>query len=97
MTGRESNAGDTGAERVLGRRLIGWALGAGGAGVILFELAALISSAVGGGPEGTEQGAVWTILLMILVTFLTLGGFGWGLYRAIRGDDAPPEPGAGDA
>lgn len=83
MTRRESEPDDS----VLDRRLIGWALGGGGAVVVLYELAALLASAIGG-PEGMERGAVWTILLMIVVTFLTIGGIGWGLYSALRDGDS---------
>lgn len=87
MTPREDESDDT----VLRRRSIGWALALGGAAVVLYELAALLASALGG-PEGMERGAVWTILLMILVTFLTIGGIGWGLYSAVRERDRGSGP-----
>lgn len=71
----------------LARRRIGWALAVGAAAVVLYEVGALVASAVGGA-GGMDRGAVWTILLMIFVTFGTVGGIGWGLYRTLRDRDA---------
>lgn len=85
MTRRNDGTEDHG-DGVLDRRRVGWALAVGGTAIVLYELVALVRSALAG-PEGMERGAVWTILLMILVTFLTVGGIGWGLYRAVRGRD----------
>ncbi len=85
MTSRNEDSEDAGGD-VLSRRRVGWALALGGAAIVLYELVALVRSAFGG-PEGMERGAVWTILLMILVTFLTIAGIGWGLYRAVRDRD----------
>lgn len=65
------------------RRRVGTALALGGAAVVVYELAALVLSAVRG-PGGLDRGAVWTIVLMILVTFATIGGIGWGIYRLLR-------------
>lgn len=69
---------------------MGWALALGGAAIVVYELVALVGSAIGG-PEGMERGAVWTILLMIVVTFSTVAGIGWGLYRAVRDHDRTPD------
>lgn len=71
----------------LDRRRLGWALALGAAAVVLYEVGALVASALGG-PGGMDRGAVWTILLMIFVTFGTVGGIGWGLYRTLRDRDA---------
>lgn len=90
MTRRETDPDDAEAGGVLDRRRVGWALAVGATVVVLYELAALLASALGGN-GGMERGAVWTILLMILVTFLTVGGIGWGLYRAVRDRDVPPD------
>lgn len=86
MTSRRPDSDEPGGNGVLDRRRVGWALVLGGTAIVLYELAALVRSAVAG-PEGMERGAVWTILLMILVTFLTVAGIGWGLYRAVRDRD----------
>lgn len=86
MTSRREGSDDAGGDDVLARRRVGWALALGATAVVLYELVALVASALSG-PEGMERGAVWTILLMILVTFLTVGGIGWGLYRAVRDRD----------
>lgn len=86
MTRRESGPDD--GDGMLDRRRVGWTLAVGGAVIVLFEIGVLLASALGG-PGGMERGAVWTILLMIFVTFLTVGGIGWGLYRAIRDRDRP--------
>jgi hypothetical protein len=86
MTSRRERPEDAGGDNVLARRRVGWALALGGAAIVLYELVALVGSALAG-PEGMDRGAVWTILLMILVTFLTVGGIGWGLYRTIRDRD----------
>lgn len=94
MTPSETDP-DHGGDGVLDRRRVGWALALGGAAIVLYELVALVRSGIAG-PGGMERGAVWTILLMILVTFLTVAGIGWGLYRAIRDRDRtrePPDPG----
>lgn len=90
MRSRETKSDDDGGDGVLDRRRVGWALALGGAAIVLYELVALVGSAIGG-PEGMERGAVWTMLLMILVTFLTVAGIGWGLYRAVRDRDETPD------
>ena len=72
------------------RKGLGAGLAVGAVIVVLYELWALVRFLVAG-EGGLERGAVWTILLMIAVTFLTVGGIGWGLYRAFvagRDDDA---------
>lgn len=66
------------------RRGLGVGLGVGATIVVFYEVWALVRF-LAGGEGGLERGAVWTILLMIAVTFLTVGGIGWGLYRAIAG------------
>lgn len=90
MTGRETDPEDAGGDGVLDRRRVGWALALGATAIVLYELAALLGSAIGGA-EGMERGAVWTMLLMILVTFSTVAGIGWGLYRAVRDRDRTPD------
>lgn len=65
------------------RRRLGAALAVGAALVVLVELASLVR-ALAGESDPLESGALWTILLMILVTFGTVAAIGWGLYLAIR-------------
>lgn len=96
MTSRRSDPDQDAGGDVLDRRRVGWALALGGAAIVLYELAALVYSAIAG-PEGMERGAVWTILLMILVTFFTVAGIGWGLYRAIRDGDRTQGPPGSDS
>lgn len=76
-------AGDREASRPDRRRLLGWVLAVGAVLVVLVELVNLVR-ALAGDADPLETGALWTILLMILVTFGTVGAIGWGLYRAIR-------------
>lgn len=84
--------GDREATRPDRRRLLGWVLAVGAVVVVLVELASLVR-ALAGGADPLETGALWTILLMILVTFGTVGAIGWGLFRAIRdGSGEGPEP-----
>lgn len=68
------------------RRRLGLALAIGAALVVLVELVSLVI-ALAGEVEPTEIGALWAILLMILVTFGTIGGIGWGLYRDTTSGD----------
>lgn len=69
------------------RRRLGLALAVGATTVVLVELVSLVI-ALAAEPDPTEIGALWAILLMILVTFATIGAIGWGLYRgAVQGDD----------
>lgn len=77
------------------RKGLGAGLAVGATVVVLYELWALVRF-LAGGEAGLERGAVWTILLMIAVTFLTVGGIGWGFYRAFaaRRDDDGPRGGA---
>lgn len=71
------------------RRRLGLALAVGATAVVLVELVSLVI-ALAGEPDPTEIGALWAILLMILVTFATIGAIGWGLYRgAERGGEGP--------
>lgn len=91
MTRQETEPTEGDGGGVLDRRRVGWSLAAGAALVVLYELAALLASALGGG-GGMDRAAVWVILLMILVTFLTVAGIGWGLYRAIRDRDRRSGP-----
>lgn len=67
----------------LDRPRLGRALAVGSAVIVLLVLASLVAIVLGP-VAGMERGALWTILLMILVTFLTVGGIGWGLYRTLR-------------
>lgn len=69
------------------RRSLGLALGIGAATVVVVELVMLVRVALGPG-EAFEQAAIWAVLLMITVTFLTVGGIGYGFYRdRTRGTD----------
>lgn len=74
------------------RKGLGLALAVGSAVVVLLVLGSLVALVLGPA-AGMERGALWAVLLMILVTFLTVGGIGWGLYRAIgaAGEDRPGE------
>ena len=63
------------------RRRLGLALAIGATVVVLVELVSLVIALLGE-VDPTELGALWAILLMILVTFATIGGIGWGLYRS---------------
>lgn len=67
------------------------ALALGAAAVVGYELWQLLHAAVTG-PGGMDRGAVWAILLMILVTFLTVGGIGYGLSAAMRDSAEPTVP-----
>lgn len=80
------------------RTHLGLALGAGALAVVAVEAVVLIRVATGPG-DGFERAAIWVVLLMITVTFLTVGGIGYGFYRdrttafregAGAGDDRPP-------
>ncbi len=75
---------DADAGSPLDRPLLGRALAVGSAVVVLMVLVSL-TVIVLGPAAGMERGALWTILLMILITFATVGGIGWGLYRAVTG------------
>ena len=78
---------DASAERESGSPLerprLGRALAVGSVVIVLLVLGSLVL--VLGRSAGVEAGAIWTILLMILVTFGTVGGIGWGLWRTTRG------------
>lgn len=67
----------------LSRKRIGIGLGVGSVVVVAYELYGLVSS-LGVAGDGVERGATITILLMILVTFATVGGIGYGLFRSVR-------------
>lgn len=79
------------------RTTLGKSLAIGAGVVVLVELAVLVYVALGPG-EGFERAAIWAVLLMINVTFLTVAGFAYGFYREWssaaarpeRGDDGPP-------
>lgn len=90
MTRGDGQSAEGEEGRSLDRRRVGTALAVGGAAVVAYELVALVLSALRG-PGGVDRGAVWAILLMIFVTFVTVGGIGWGLYRALR----PPDRSSG--
>lgn len=78
----------------LDRPRLGRALAVGSVVVVLLVLVSLVAIVLGP-VAGMERGALWTILLMILVTFATVGGIGWGLYRTFRdGTGGEPEEGA---
>lgn len=62
------------------RRSLGLVLGVGAVTVVLVELSVLIYVALGPGDD-FERAAIWAVLLMITVTFLTVGGIGYGFYR----------------
>ena len=87
------------------RTNLGLALGAGALAVVAVEVAVLIHVATGPG-DGFERAAIWVVLLMITVTFLTVGGIGYGFYRdharALREgtgarDGRPPDSDDGSA
>ena len=63
------------------RRRLGLALAVGATVVVLVELVSLVIALLGE-VDPTEVGALWAILLMILVTFGTIAVIGWGLYRS---------------
>lgn len=65
------------------RKGLGIGLAVGALLVVGYELFGLVSS-LASAADGVERGATYTILLMILVTFLTVGGIGYGLFRAAR-------------
>ena len=82
------------------RTNLGLVLGTGALTVVAVEVVVLIHVATGPG-DGFERAAIWVVLLMITVTFLTVGGIGYGFYRdrtrALREgaearDDRPPGP-----
>lgn len=73
----------SGSGSPLDRPRLGRALAVGSVVIVLLVLGSLVAIVLGP-VAGMERGALWTILLMILVTFATVGGIGWGLYRAIR-------------
>lgn len=81
----------------LDRGGLGLALAVGSVVIVLLVLGSLVVLVLGPA-AGMERGALWAILLMILVTFLTVGGIGWGLYRAIGedGEERPEEDPAPD-
>lgn len=72
-------------------RRFGIALGVGVAAVFLYEMVGLVRTLLQS--SGVERGAVWAILLMILVTVLAVGLIGGGLARAIRREGESGEPG----
>lgn len=77
-------------------RRFGIALGVGVIAVFLYEIVGLVRTLLES--SGVERGAVWAILLMILVTFLAVGLIGGGLARAIRRagrGETTGEPGRG--
>lgn len=86
--------GDDGAGgSPLDRPRLGRALAIGSVIVVLLVLISLVAIVLGP-VAGVERGALWTILLMILVTFATLGGIGYGFYRSSRdGTGGEPEEG----
>lgn len=79
------------ADSPLDRRGLGLSLAVGSVVIVLLVLVSL-AVLVAGSAAGLERGALWAILLMILVTFATVGGIGYGLYRSL-GRDADEEPG----
>lgn len=88
------NEEDTaGGSSPLDRTTLGRALAIGSVVVVLLVLVSLVAIVLGP-VAGMERGALWTILLMIFVTFGTVGGIGWGLYRSLRdGTGGPPDEG----
>jgi hypothetical protein len=70
------------------RKGLGIGLAVGALLVVGYELFGLVSS-LASAADGVERGATYTILLMILVTFLTVGGIGYGLFRAARRAEPP--------
>lgn len=88
MSGRQEG----GSGSPLDRPRLGRALAVGSVVIVLLVLASLV--VVLARSAGVEAGAIWTILLMIFVTFATVGGIGWGLWRAVRPDAGgkPEEP-----
>ena len=62
------------------RTKLGLVLGAGALTVVAVEVVVLIHVATGPG-DGFERAAIWAVLLMITVTFLTVAGIGYGFYR----------------
>lgn len=83
--------GDRRPASPLDRPGLGRALAVGSVVIVLLVLASLVF--VLARSAGVEAGAIWTILLMILVTFATVGGIGWGLWRAAGNDGEAPPPG----
>lgn len=75
--------GTNGGGSPLDRPRLGRALAVGSVVIVLLVLASLVTIVLGP-VVGMERGALWTILLMILVTFATVGGIGYGLYRSLR-------------
>lgn len=79
----------------LRRRRLGVSLAVGSVVIVLTVLSSL-AVLVYGSAAGVERGAIWAILLMILVTFATVGGIGYGFYRSSRdGTRDGPEGGGG--
>lgn len=89
--GETPDGGARDADSRLDRKRLGVSLGVGSVAVVAYELVGLVS-ALDSSAGGVERGATLTILLMIVVTFLTVGGIGYGLYRAVRGRAREPEP-----
>lgn len=85
---------DPGRRSPLQRRVLGIALATGSVLIVLAVLGSLLTFVLGSA-AGVEEGAVWTILLMILVTFGTVGWIGWGLFSALR-DGGSEEDDGGD-
>lgn len=79
--------GSSASSSPLSRKGVGMGLGVGSLVVVGYELVGLVTSLESTG-DGVERGATYTILLMILVTFVTVGGIGYGLFRAVR-DEGP--------
>ena len=87
--------GAPGEEAPLQRRRLGVSLAVGSVVIVLTVLSSL-AVLVYGSAAGVERGAIWAILLMILVTFATVGGIGYGFYRSFRdGTGDGPEGGGG--
>lgn len=87
------------------RKRLGLALLVGAGLVFLWEMVNLVLSLFAS--HGAERGAVGSILLMILVLFLTVGLIGGGLVRELArerreaveqflSEEAPPAPGEED-
>lgn len=74
----------------VGRKGLGIGLAVGALLVVGYELFGLVSS-LASAADGVERGATYTILLMILVTFLTVGGIGYGLFQASRRAGSTPD------
>lgn len=74
------------------RTTLGLALAIGAMVVVLVEIAVLVYVALGPG-EGFERAAIWAVLLMINVTFLTVAGIGYGFYRDRTRETDRDEPG----